>query len=86
MVAILILSGIGALNHSTETIWKKVCEKYRIELATYNLSDDRLPEHIKELKLTSFPSFIMNNKVMAVGHPDDQAAEEIILNLIDKQH
>ena len=84
MVAILILSGISALNQSTEMIWKKVCEKNHIKLEIYNLSDNTLPENIQKLELTTFPSFIMNNKVMAVGHPDNQEAERIILNLINK--
>jgi len=29
---------------------------------------------------------IINNKVMAVGHPDSQAAEKIIFNLINDQY
>jgi len=86
MVALLILSGAGALNHSTKMIWQKVCDKFRVKLEIYTLPDDPLPNYLETLELKSYPSLIISNKVMAVGHPDSQAAEKIIFNLINDQY
>ncbi len=83
MIAALILAGSYSLCHSTELIWQDVCDKYDIELKVYSMTEGNLPKYIEEKKLKSFPSLVIDNNVVAVGHPADaKSAEKVISKLI----
>lgn len=86
MNAILILAGSFSSCHSSELIWKEVCDKYNIKLEIYDLSNETAQRYSTELNLKSFPAFIINNKVLAVGHPNKQTAEKIMSDLKRNQH
>lgn len=81
MIAALILAGSYSLCHSTELIWQETCNKYDIELKVYSMTDNNLPQHIQEINLKAFPSLVVDNKVIAVGHPNIQSAEKVISKL-----
>lgn len=81
MTAILILSGPYSSCHATEIIWQTACDKHKVKLEIYDLSTEQGKYYELKLKLKSFPSLIFKNKVMAVGHPDQQTAEKIISTL-----
>lgn len=81
MDAILILAGPYSSCHATEIVWQEECDKHNIKLEIYDLSSETGRNVESELKLKSFPSFIVNNQVMAVGHPDKKTAEKVIASL-----
>jgi len=86
MHAILILSGAFSSCHATEIIWQEECDKHNIKLEIYDLSSETGKNFASELKLKSFPSFIVNNKVMAVGHPNIETAEKVIASLKNNEY
>ncbi len=78
MHAILILAGPYSSCNATEIIWQEECDRHNIKLEIYDLSSETGRSYESKLKLKSYPSFIVNNKVMAVGHPDKQTAKKVI--------
>ena len=78
MKAILILAGPYSSCIATQNIWADSCSKHDIEFETQDLSQAAGKELAKKLKIKSFPALVINDKVIAVGHPDEQAAEKII--------
>lgn len=78
MKAVLILAGHYSSCHKTEMIFQKICDEKGIQLTVCKLTDKMGKIFIKDLNLKSFPALIVNNKVLAVGHPDEKSAKEII--------
>ena len=78
MKAILILAGPYSSCRATQNIWQDSCSKYNIEFETYDLSNSIGKELAEKFNIKSFPALIANDKVVAVGHPDEQTAEKLI--------
>lgn len=81
MEAILILAGPFPYCKTTQLIWEKLCVARDISLNTFYLTNDDGKEVSIKLNIKSFPAFIIDNKVLAVGHPDEKSAEEIMRTL-----
>ncbi len=81
MKAILILAGSYSSCDATENIWKNICLKNNIEIEVYNLSNSQGKEIARKLNVKSFPVLIIDKKVVAVGHPDEKKAENLIANI-----
>lgn len=81
MKAILILAGSDSSNSATELIWEEACKNKGISLTTLdsNHSDGQKPS--SKLNIKSFPALIINNKIVAVGHPDEKSAKKVISNI-----
>jgi len=83
MKAILILAGPYSSCSATEIIWKEVCKDKDISLTTFDSTQDEGQKLSSKLNIKSFPALIIDNTVIAVGHPDSQSAEKIIFSLIN---
>ncbi|MFK5912974.1 MAG: thioredoxin family protein [Woeseiaceae bacterium] len=81
MKAILILAGPYSTCVATQNIWQDSCSKHNIEFETHNVTEAAGKELAEKLNIKSFPALVVNDKVIAVGHPDEQAAEKIIQSL-----
>ena len=81
MKAILILAGSYSSCSATELIWKEVCKDNDMELTTFDSTQDEGQELSSRLNVKSFPALIIDNKVIAVGHPDEKSAKKIISNI-----
>ena len=82
MKAILILAGPYSSCDATKIVWQEICLKNNIEFEEHDLSDDVGKELTAKHNIKSFPAFLVNDKVVAVGHPDESAAEKVIQALI----
>lgn len=78
MKAILILAGPYSTCVATQNIWQDSCSKHGIELETHDALETAGKELSEKLNIKSFPALVVNDKVIAVGHPDEQTAEKII--------
>lgn len=83
MKAILILAGPYSSCDATKNIWQDICLKNNIEFETYDLSDDKGKETAKKFNTKSYPVLIVNDAVVAVGHPNQETAEKVIQDLIE---
>lgn len=81
MKAILILAGPYSSCLATKNIWQDVCLKYNVDFELYDLTDDTGKEIAKKIGTKSYPALIVNNKVVAVGHPSEESAEKVIHGL-----
>jgi len=81
MKAILILAGPYSSCSATENIWKKLCNDNEIELEIFDLTNIDGQDFAKKLNIKSFPAFIIDNKVVAVGHPNEESAANVIQKL-----
>lgn len=82
MKAILILAGPYSSCDATKIVWQDICLKNNIELEEHDLLNDSGKEIAIRLNVKSFPALIINDKIVAVGHPDASAAEKVIEALI----
>lgn len=78
MKAVLILAGPYSSCLATRDIWKSICMKNNIEFEMYDLTNNTGKEIAQKLNIKSFPALIINNKVVAVGHPNEKSAENVI--------
>ena len=78
MKAILILAGPYSTCVATQNIWQDSCSKHSIELETHDALEAAGKELAEKLNVKSFPALVISDKVIAVGHPDEKAAEKII--------
>ena len=81
MKAILILAGPYSSCNATQIIWEEQCNNKNIELEIFDLTHKDGQELSSKLNIKSFPALIINNKVVAVGHPDKQIAQKVIQSL-----
>lgn len=81
----LILAGSYTTCMSTKEIWQKACSHHHIDIEVFDLNDINGKQIAEQLNIKSFPALIVDEKVAAVGHPDKQAAERIISDLIKSQ-
>jgi len=81
MKAILILAGPYSSCSATELIWKEACKDKDITLTTFDSTHDVGLELSSELNVKSFPALIIDNKVIAVGHPDEKSAKKVISSI-----
>lgn len=79
--AILILAGQYTACIATHKTWLEQCLKYHIVLETCNVDDENGKSYVLEYKLKSFPTLIIDNKVVAVGHPDKMIAEKLFAQI-----
>ncbi len=77
----LLLAGPYSSCEDTRQIWHEECLKHQLELEVIYLEDENGQELAREINLKSFPALIVDEKVIAVGHPDKHAAEKIIKRL-----
>ena len=82
MKAILILAGSYSSCDATKIIWQNLCSSNNINFEVHDLSNDQGKDIALEHNIKSFPALLFNNKVVAVGHPDEQSAEKIIETLV----
>jgi glutaredoxin len=78
MKAILILAGPYSSCMATQEIWEDSCAEYNIELESFDLSNEAAQRYIEQFNLKSFPALIINNKVVAVGHPTNLTAIKLL--------
>lgn len=81
MKAILIIAGPYSSCNATKNIWQDICLKNSIDFEIYDLTNPRGEEIAKKNDIKSFPALIVNNKVVAVGHPNEQTAKKVIQTL-----
>lgn len=81
MKAILILAGPYSSCKATELMWEEACRTENIELETFDLTHTEGQNLSSQLKVKSFPALIVDNKVIAVGHPNKKAALKIIQSI-----
>ena len=81
MKAILILAGPYSSCNATQLIWEKLCSDKGIKIEIFNLKNKNGQEFAANLNIKSFPALIIDNKVVAVGHPNEQTAEKVIQSL-----
>lgn len=80
----LILAGPYQACLNTKKIWTEACKHYSLEVETTDLDEEPGISLEKDLKIKSFPAFIVDNEVKAVGHPNRDAAFELIKKLFEK--
>ena len=78
MEAILILAGPYSSCNATQIIWEEQCNNKNIKLKIFDLTHKDGQELSSKLNIKSFPALVINNKVVAVGHPDKQTAQKVI--------
>ena len=81
MKAILILAGPYSSCDSTKHIWQELCNKKNLELETHNLSETNGKDIAAKHNLKSFPALIVKDKVVAVGHPNNEVAIKVFNSL-----
>lgn len=81
MKLILVLAGPYNSCIATKDVWQQSCIKHNLDIEVTDLDAKKGQKLTRDLKLKSFPALIYNNKVIAVGHPDDKTADEIITKL-----
>ena len=81
MKAILILAGPYSTCDATKIIWQDLFGKNNIDFETVNLSTDQGREIASKLNINSFPALVVDNKVIAVGHPNEQSAQKVFETL-----
>ena len=74
MKAILILAGSDSSNSATDLIWNEACNNKGITLTTLDSTHNDGQKLSSQLNVKSFPALIIDNKIVAVGHPDKQSA------------
>lgn len=84
MKAILILAGPYSTCEATKIIWQDVCGKNDIDFEMYDSTTDVGKELVNKLNVNSFPAFIIDDKVVAVGHPNEASASKVIDSLLKK--
>ena len=80
----LILAGPYEACINTQKIWAEACEQYSLKIETTDLDEEPGITLEKSLNIKSFPAFIVDNEVKAVGHPNREAAFALIKNLFEK--
>ncbi|MDH5368396.1 MAG: thioredoxin family protein [Gammaproteobacteria bacterium] len=81
MKAILILAGPYSSCKATQIVWEKLCGDKGIKIEVFNLKNKNGQEIAANLNIKSFPALIIDNKVVAVGHPNEKSAEKVIQSL-----
>ena len=81
MKLILLLAGPYSSCMKTQQVWEEACLNVNIELEVFDLESNRGQQLAEHLNLKSFPALILNNKVIAVGNPNEQKAAKIISEL-----
>lgn len=77
MKAILILAGPFSKCASTKNIWQALCKNNNIEFETHDLAEVIGIDIAEKHNIKSFPALIVNNKVVAVGHPNEEVAKKV---------
>lgn len=81
MKLILLLAGPYSSCIKTQQIWQEACVKAGVELDIFDLESGHGQRLAEQLNLKSFPALILNNKVIAVGNPNEKKAAQIISEL-----
>jgi len=84
MKAILLLAGPFLSNNATELIWDEACKNEGITLTTFYATNNNGMELSSKLNIKSFPALIIDNKIIAVGHPDKLDAAKVIHYQVNK--
>ena len=77
MKAILILARPFSKGATTKNIWQALCDDNHIEFETYDIADAIGKDIAEQHNIKSFPALIVNDKVVAVGHPDEDVARKV---------
>jgi len=80
----LILAGPYQACLNTKAIWTEACNQYGLSIETTDLDEEPGISLEKNLNIKSFPAFIVNNEVKAVGHPNKDAAFKLVTDLFEK--
>jgi glutaredoxin len=80
----LVLTRLSSQCQETETTWQSVCDELDLALQVFDIDSSAGQKLIDELGIMSFPALIVNNKVVAVGRPDREAAVKILRTQLEK--
>ena len=78
----LILSRTTAPGQHTEEIWQSVCKQNNLELQVHDIDSENARTLIDKVNIKTFPALIVDEKIVAVGNPDQQTANRIFRSLI----
>ena len=81
MKLILVIAGRYTSCKLSQQIWQNECLKHNIELDVFDLEDENGQIFAEQLNLKSFPALILDNKIIAIGHPDTKTAKKIVTEL-----
>lgn len=82
MKATLILAGPYSSCIETKNIWQSLCLKHNIDFEIYDLTESKAKDITKKMQIKSFPALIINNNVVAVGHPNMENANKVIQEIL----
>lgn len=82
MKAILVLAGPYSSCEATKYIWQDICAKNNIDLEINENSQESGKKIALNHNIKSFPALIINDKVVAVGHPDEKSAASIFQTML----
>ncbi|MCW9024311.1 MAG: thioredoxin family protein [Gammaproteobacteria bacterium] len=80
----LVLTRLSSRCQETETVWQSICDELGFSLHSFDIDSAVGQKLIDELGIMTFPALIVNNKVVAVGRPDKEAALKILQSQIEK--
>ena len=83
MKAILILAGPYSTCFETKNIWQDLCLKNNIDFEMHDLTENKGKEISVKMNIKSFPALIIDNNVVAVGHPNIENAKKVIQQAIN---
>lgn len=83
MKAILILAGPYSSCLATKIIWQDLCLENNIDFEMHDLSEEKGKQIAEQINIKSFPALIVDNNVVAVGHPNEKIAKDVIKKLVD---
>ena len=83
MKAIIVLAGPDSSCDATKKIWQNICKKNNIDFETYEANNESGKHILIKYNVKSFPALIINEKVVAVGHPDKNSAEKLFQNILN---
>ena len=58
-------------------MWQALFNNNNIEFETHDLSEAIGKDIVEKHNIKSFPALIINDKVVAVGHPNEEVARKI---------
>lgn len=82
MKATLILAGPYSSCIETKNIWQSLCLKNNIDFEMHDLTTSKAKEITEKMHIKSFPALIIDNNVVAVGHPNIENANKVIQEIL----
>ena len=80
----LIITGQTELSRVTKSIWQTICDEQGLSLEVADSETPLGQSLVEELALRTLPALVVNDKVVAVGQPDENSAKKILLLISEK--